>query len=124
MNPMKTPTRICLALVLLALAACATNDRSDKITKGFLTLHRYISVTSEKVGDRVYRVVANGAVVSRAEDVELVWNEFAQKVAGARSFTKDSKVEDYTYEVVDLAARRTYITPSALSERSLLVRNE
>ena len=108
MNTMAKLIRTGIALVLLALAACATNYQSDKITKGFLTLHGYISVTSEKVSDRVYRIVANGAGVSRAEDVELVWNEFAQKVAGARSFTKDSKVEDYTYEVIDLAARRTY----------------
>lgn len=101
-------TRICLPLLLLGLVGCATNYQSDRFTTGFLTRSGYIRVTSEKVGDHVYRIVANGTTMSRAEEVEVVWNEFAQKVAGARSFTKDWKVEDYQYEVVDLDARRLY----------------
>lgn len=93
----KLSTVFLCSLVLTIAPGCATNYQSDKLTKGYFTTHGYISVSSEKISEHEFRIVASGAAKSRVEDVEKVWTEFAQNVAAGRRYSRETKVEDFTY---------------------------
>jgi hypothetical protein len=84
-------------LACVALAGCVTNYQADKVTEYIWRNIGEITLMSEKLSNSEYQIIARGSGSSREKDVAKAWNEFAAKIAAGRPFTKDYRVEDYSY---------------------------
>ena len=89
--------RLLVPLACLALAGCVTNYQADKVTEHIWRNIGEITLMSEKLSNCEYQIIARGSGSSREKDVVNAWNEFAAKIAAGRPFTKEYRVEDYSY---------------------------